>query len=130
MHPDRSAPAPVFVYGSLRRGEYNHRLLAGAEYGGEARVQGFALYSLGAYPMAIAGRGCLVGELYHCTPALLRQLDRLEEHPHVYQRQWVALTDGREAWLYVGRSQLLGNAPCLEHGDWCRRSSGGTDSSG
>ncbi len=124
MAPDRAGPVPVFVYGSLRRGEYNHRLLAGAEYAGEARVAGFDLYSLGAYPMAIAADGTLVGEVYHCPAPLLRQLDRLEEHPHVYRRQWVTLTDAREAWLYVGRVELVAGRPRLDHGDWRRRLSG------
>lgn len=40
----------IFVYGTLMRGESNHRLIASQELEGEGFIRGFNLYNLGYYP--------------------------------------------------------------------------------
>ena len=40
----------IFVYGSLRKEEYNNYLLQDSEYLGKGIVKGFKMYSLGSYP--------------------------------------------------------------------------------
>ena len=40
----------IYVYGSLRKGEYNNYLLKDSEYIGKGIVKGFKMYSLGSYP--------------------------------------------------------------------------------
>ena len=40
----------VAVYGSLRKGDYNHPMIEGQEFLGSVDVDGFNLYSLGWYP--------------------------------------------------------------------------------
>lgn len=40
----------VCVYGSLRKGMYNHVLMQNAIYLGDSAVQGATLYDMGAFP--------------------------------------------------------------------------------
>ena len=40
----------IWVYGSLRKGEYNNYLLKNSKYIGKGIVKGFKMYSLGSYP--------------------------------------------------------------------------------
>ena len=45
----------VAVYGSLKRGYYNHHFLQGARYQGRfITLRGYALLNLGAYPGMVA----------------------------------------------------------------------------
>ncbi len=96
----------VFVYGTLRRGYVNHHLLRGARGLGPARtLRPYALY-LGEFPYLVEQEPvcAIVGELYAVSPAGLRLLDQLEEHPDWYQRRQVPVSDGqgqtRQAWVY------------------------------
>ena len=105
------APPPddqesLFVYGTLLRGQSNHRHLAGSALVGEAvTVDCFALY-LDGLPMVFEHDPVspIHGELYRVSPATLAMLDRLEGHPEVYRRSRVAVRvkGGSiiDAWLY------------------------------
>lgn len=81
----------IGVYGSLKKGFYNHGFLAGANPQGKAILRGYTLHSLGAYPAVVAGSpkdlvGC---EIYEVDPNTFSILDRMErgagyiqvEHP-------------------------------------------------
>jgi gamma-glutamylcyclotransferase (GGCT)/AIG2-like uncharacterized protein YtfP len=75
-----SAPAHVFVYGTLRRGDDNDitKLEPAPRFVGVAIIQG-TMHHLGAYPgVVLGGGGQVVGEVYAITPALERQLDEIE----------------------------------------------------
>ena len=103
---------PLFVFGTLRRGECNHHYLAGAyDRVLSARLLGFARFE----PLMIARQpGSTVdGELFFLTAATysatLRECDRLEELTpgsligHEYRRIAVRVqTDSGEfiAWAY------------------------------
>src|SRR5688572_19432950 len=93
----------VFAYGTLQRGEYNHRVIRGAKYLGEARTAPrFTLYDLGPFPALVAGGSTAVlGEVYEVDTEMLRDLDRLEGTPRLYQRIAVELDDGAVAEAYV-----------------------------
>jgi gamma-glutamylaminecyclotransferase len=93
----------VFVYGTLLRGEPNHRLLTSALFVGGAHTEpAFDLVSLGPFPtMVEGGETSIAGEVYEVDPATLGALDRLEGAPSFYQRHAVRLEDGSEVQTYL-----------------------------
>jgi len=108
----------VFVYGTLLRGQVNHRLLSGARLLGPHRTEPcFTLYDLGAYPgVARGGRTAVAGEVYEVDQAGLLRLDRLEDYPRLYNRILIPCPYGR-AWIYLYRGRL-GDRPVIRSGDW------------
>ncbi len=119
--------APLFVYGTLMRGEASHALLAGAPFLGDATTAArFTLVDLGAYPALVEGGSSAVqGELYASSAELLAVLDAFEEHPRVYRRAAIELAGGGAAEAYVLPAQLARGRPAIAGGDWRgRRSSG------
>lgn len=113
----------MFVYGTLLAGERNHRLLATARLLGPARTRpAFSLYDFGPYPaLARGGRHAVLGEVYELDATTLAALDRLEEHPDVYQRRRIVLADGRSTWTYLMPSHLLGDATVIPSASWRTR---------
>ncbi len=113
----------IFVYGTLLRGEPNHRLLAGAEFVGAAVTEPrFELVDLGPFPaMCTGGETAVHGECYRVDAHTLARLDRLEGHPEYYQRVPIPLADGREAETYVMPRGEVAGMPRIESGDWRRR---------
>ncbi|MBM5799379.1 MAG: gamma-glutamylcyclotransferase [Cyanobacteria bacterium K_DeepCast_35m_m2_023] len=111
----------VFVYGSLKRGQANHRQIVSGVFVGPAQLQGLALYDLGPFPMAIVSdepTHILHGELYRVSSQLLHALDRFEGAPRLYGRQRRLLTDGRPVWIYVGRPRQVRFVDRLNDGIW------------
>ena len=108
----------VFVYGTLKRGHRNHHWLADAIELGAAELPGALLHDLGPFPMAIAGDGRVMGELYAVTKPCLERLDRLEGYPRLYGRHRMALMDGRTAWVYLGRPRQVRHVPPISSGLW------------
>ena len=109
---------PVFVYGTMRRGQRNHARLCGARLLKQTHTAGrFHLWSrrtANGYPAPIAipnGTKHVLGELYLVPGPVLADLDRAEGHPYVYERRHVRI-DGhdRVVWMYVFPEQHLGNA--------------------
>ena len=96
-------PVRLFVYGSLKEGEANHPLLAGAESCGAAVTEaGFELVDLGPYPGLVAGgRGAVAGELYRVGATVLARLDAFEGHPAFFRRSPIRLADGGRAEAYL-----------------------------
>jgi gamma-glutamylaminecyclotransferase len=127
---DRTMATRVFVYGSLMSGYGNHaRFLAGKpgvqRIGPEAETTfPFRMVSLGGFPGCLEddGRGGATrvkGEVYEVDNATLRDLDRLEGHPHFYRRREVSLVGRPPAWMYVladGRG--CERNPPVPDGDW------------
>jgi gamma-glutamylcyclotransferase (GGCT)/AIG2-like uncharacterized protein YtfP len=113
----------LFVYGSLLRGEPNHRLLEHAVFVGPARTRpSFTLFSLGPYPAMVAeGSTAIVGEIFDVDPPTLLRLDRLEGVPRFYDRVQVALEDGREVDAYVLRPHQVAGRSFIPSGDWRMR---------
>jgi len=112
----------VFVYGTLRRGEVNHRLLSGADPLGEHRTEPcFSLYDLGPYPgLTRHGKTAILGEVYRTNSACLRRLDRLEDYPRLYTRVQIPTPWG-PAWIYCYRGHIR-DRPLIRSGDWRARS--------
>lgn len=94
----------VFVYGSLKQGFSNHRLLLDSEFLGESRTlsRKFNMVSMSSFPaVEKGGVYSIEGELYEVDGWTLSDLDALESNGYFYQRELVKLVDGSEAWMYV-----------------------------
>ncbi len=101
----RGRHAALFVYGTLRRGQANHGLLADSQFARAAATRAaFQLVELGRYPGMVAGSRSVLGEVWLVDASTLARLDELEGHPHLYERGLVQLHDGVpvEAYIYKG----------------------------
>jgi gamma-glutamylaminecyclotransferase len=110
----------VFVYGTLRRDEVNHDLLARARFVSEARTEPcFELFDLGPFPaMSTGGETAVLGEIYAVDDATLARLDHLEGHPSFYQRTQIRPEGGQEVQAYLmDRTRMRGRVP-IASGDW------------
>lgn len=108
----------VFVYGSLRQGMGNHRVLGDAEFLGNATIEGWAMVSLGAYPAIYRCDGLsVIGEVYRCDDLTFARLDLLEGYPSFYNRSQVATAWG-DAWVYHFEGSKVKGLPAVVGGDW------------
>ena len=114
----------VAVYGSLKRGHFNHDLLEDAEYLGEDFLFDYTLYDLGAFPAIKKGEsdGVIV-EIYRVTTQQLHRLDQLEgfnaEEPHksFYLRVEVESSYG-DVWVYEFNREVEPHKVIVS-GNWC-----------
>jgi len=87
----------IFVYGTLKRGEPNHRIIQNTA-DGYAKFLGLGK-TVNKYPLVIATRynipfllkkpgtgNQILGEVYDVDSKMLARLDELEEHPSFYVR--------------------------------------------
>jgi gamma-glutamylcyclotransferase (GGCT)/AIG2-like uncharacterized protein YtfP len=113
--------ALVFVYGSLKRGMANHHQLLGARPAGPCLLEGLDLYDLGPFPMAVpSGRAQakLKGELYWLSASQLKELDRFEGTPRLYERKRWLISAGSWCWVYLGRPRQVRYVEQLKEGEW------------
>lgn len=112
----------LFVYGTLRQGQAAHGLLRGARFVAAVRTPPqFTLLDMGEYPALLEdGTTSVAGEIYEIAEALLRELDRYEEAPAVYQRVLRQIA-GHEVWVYLLPQRHAANHATIECGDWCTR---------
>jgi gamma-glutamylaminecyclotransferase len=111
----------VFVYGSLKRGHWNHPLLRDyhAEFKGETVTE--QRYHMLSGRIELSGRFPVVldddpapsarpvtGEIYHVSDECLERLDRLERVPESYERKVADVTEKGypvKAFIYVGNPE-------------------------
>ena len=92
----------ALVYGTLKPGKRNHRLIADARRHGPAEtVPGFRLLHGEVPAVDRGGWARIQGELVAVTAEQLARMDELEGHPDWYRREIVELADGGRAWLYL-----------------------------
>lgn len=124
---------PFFVYGTLLPKQPNFSLWGNAIVQMEpAHIDGYQLYDLGAYPMAISRlgyrvHGMLVTVKSDSYERMIHRLDQLEGYDtqrpeqgmyqRVVQRAWV---NGRFqlAHLYLGIPSFVEGATSIPSGDW------------
>jgi len=95
----------LFVYGSLRRGDYNHARtgLGGATYLGTNLVPNFILRHNGCYPAAFEDGDpdlSVVVDVYDVTNYDMTWIDRMEEGAG-YDKQEVMALDGTRGMMYI-----------------------------
>lgn len=113
----------VIVYGTLKRGYFNHRVISMAEgnFIKEVTVHNVSMYSYGPYPVALLDEPCQIkGELFEVKN--IGPLDRLEGYPDFYDRSQVATTEGDMAWIYhapsAKKQYIKQNLQHIEAGIW------------
>ena len=110
----------VFVYGTLKRGFWNHYLLEGREFfGTAATVPTYRMIENG-FPVILPdpeGKP-IAGEIYAVDDETLARLDQLEREGSSYDRKLIDVTlplaSGErlptKAFIYVGREDRFGKA--------------------
>lgn len=111
----------IFVYGTLLKGESNHRLLEGVSCLGRVRTEArYLLVNLGRFPGMLEGGDSIVeGEVYAVDKKTLDRLDSLEGHPRFYERKSVTLqgfTEPVEAY-FLPRDPYE-KKPQIKSGSW------------
>ena len=92
----------VFVYGTLKRGMGNHRVMQEAKGRllGSGSVYGYACINTPWFPYAYKKEGArIIGEIYAIPKENIADLDVLEGYPHFYNRA-VTDTSFGPAWIY------------------------------
>lgn len=119
----------VFVYGTLKKGHGNHGLIAGfinvdhSKYTGENKFVGHdkilgRIYSLGGFPgLKEHPDGKVHGEVYEVDAPTLERLDRLEGHPHMYERRLIETVEGKKVWTYFYNGNV-DNRHFIRSGIW------------
>lgn len=119
----------VAVYGSLKKGFYNHDLLASARYIGDYRTEAkYTMLNLEYFPGLLdKGSSEIHVEIYEITQFQLDQLDELEGHPGFFRRDQRYINGFGNAWLYLlgerhGASLDLDDDRVVQNGIWKNRS--------
>jgi gamma-glutamylaminecyclotransferase len=112
-------PIRAFVYGSLKKGLGNHRLLEQSKFLGRCFIEGrYKFLSLGGFPGLVMDDSSaitrVVGEVYQINEDALRSLDWLEGHPRFYKRHKVA-TPWKNAWCYFLPQSYIGRYGEVDH---------------
>lgn len=108
----------VSVYGTLKQGHPNHRLLEESELMGTTRTTpSWTMYSLGFCPcVSPHGDTAVEIEVYKVDEQVFSRLDMLEGYPSFYDRKRID-TEYGESWMYfIDREQSNNNV--IESGVW------------
>ena len=113
----------VFVYGTLRKGDYNHIFLENSKFIKTVRTKPeWIFYDLGGFPAAVEGGDIsILGELYEVDEYTLSKLDMLESHPEFYVRRKIILEDNEEVYAYIMRAAQCRGCTQIKSGDWNNR---------
>lgn len=117
----------IAVYGSLRQGMGNHRLMGNSTLIGKGlMVDRATMFSNGGFPIlsfSIQQEKPILAEVYQVDdPRTQQDLDRLEGYPEWYtrtEREFI-LHDGSTvtAWIYHQDKDFRERLPVVESGDW------------
>lgn len=104
----------LFVYGTLKRGYGNHRLMHGAKFLGEAIIEGHVIHDFGGCPgiRPAEKKYHVSGELYEITEDMLPRLDRLEGHYPNSPEDSVYRRTELNAWTFLEGGGSSGAIPC------------------
>ena len=103
----------VFVYGTLKRGNGNHSLLAESKFvEASATLKPFWMITT-TFPIVLddvrddfaGAHGPIAGEIYHVDDGTLAQLDRLERVGRSYDRKVTEVTENGkivQGYIYIG----------------------------
>lgn len=114
----------LFIYGSLKKGYSNHKVLEGAKFIKDyTTTYKYTLLNLGHFPgLYQNGVTPITGEIWEVDDAKLSKLDWFEGHPnHFERRKMVGELEGKEdLWCYFYNIKNFG-APVILNGIWIER---------
>jgi gamma-glutamylcyclotransferase (GGCT)/AIG2-like uncharacterized protein YtfP len=127
----------TFIYGTLRRGQYNHKRFKGlsGHYKCDGVIRGYQLKPLGDYPAIVPSEGneIVVGEIYELPESLHRVILRMEQNAgYLYRPVSVEVVANQEeapgatypvdAHAYIFCSpKLIERVKPIQSGDWINR---------
>jgi len=99
----------LFVYGTLRRGHYNHPFInrPGVEFLGEDKIAALHCTVMNTLPGIKEGDGEVEGEIYECPNMVVSALDVFEGHPTMYERRPVTTVSGEEVYAYYPNARFI-----------------------
>ena len=109
----------VAVYGTLKQGHGNHRLLSLSKFLGITETEEeWSMLHLGGFPGLIEGSSAVHIEVYEVNDETFSRLDMLEGYPSFYNRREIETKFGT-AWVYYLDSPYnYHDRPVIEHGCW------------
>ena len=122
----------VIVYGTLKQGHGNHRLLEGQEFLGRIKLDDkFVMYNLGPFPAVVHldevpeeiadDVTTVFGEVYSVDTECLAAMDVLEGNGRYYTRKKVPTKEFKNAWIYLFPKEATKRYPrsaIVEGGLW------------
>ena len=102
---------PVFVYGTLMKGNHAYYYLEHAYFAGDAILRDYALHELGHFPGIKESQGHFVlGQVFYVNSEMLDKLDAYEGEGSLYHRREVSVQLASEpihvfAYVYAGTSE-------------------------
>lgn len=92
----------VFVYGSLKKGFHNHKVLKDSTFIGIGTTkEKYDMISYNSFPAVISnGEYHIKGEIYYVDDETLKDLDRLEGNGTFYKRKIIDTEKLRDVWCY------------------------------
>jgi len=112
---------PLFVYGTLMRGESAHARLRGARFVAAVRTApSFGLVDAGGYPGLVRGRTSVAGEIFLVHAGLLEALDAYEDVDlGIYARARIVVSGRRvETYVLLRSPDPSRPMPPVRSGDW------------
>lgn len=108
----------VAVYGTLRKDCGNDYLLKDSVFLGQFRTDPkYTMYDAGCPFVSRGGQDSITVEVYAVDQYTLKNLDRLEHYPSLYNRIQIPTPWG-DAWMYVMEDFFLAGADYVASGDW------------
>ena len=111
----------VAVYGTLRKGGGNDRLLSTSTYKGSVRTEPlYEMDNIGCPFVSRGGSDSILVEVYEVTQTVMNYLDMLEGYPNLYDRIQIPTPWG-DSWMYVIEDYFFTGATYVPSGDWMER---------
>ena len=113
----------LFVYGTLKKGGGNHRLLEGSKFVCNYELKNHILFDIGfGFPYMYKGSTMesVLGEVYEVNKKTIKVIDRLEGHPVHYKRHLINFRDEvDEMYCYLTTYNFIPpNSKTIKSGYW------------